>query len=143
MTGFPKFNVGEHVTASKLNSLADYAGIAERSTYQQAGSFFGSQSGNAIPEPPVYVRNKQVFLCEDLMAAVKSLYDPSTAQAHVLRRKADGDFELTDEEITIVNRFLNISVDGGTYCKAEWIDGEWQLYAADCPGGSVSQSESC
>jgi hypothetical protein len=39
-----------------------------------------------------------------------------------------------------VNRFTQISVDAGTYGKAEHIDGEWQLYAADCPGGSLSES---
>jgi len=33
---------------------------------------------------------------------------------------------------------MHISVDAGTYAKAEWIDGEWQLYAADCATGSSS-----
>jgi hypothetical protein len=38
----------------------------------------------------------------------------------------------------IRDRFLNISIDSGIYGKAEWIDGEWQLYAADCPSQSAS-----
>jgi hypothetical protein len=80
----------------------------------------------------------QVVLTSDLPAAVNTKRDPSTATARVLRRKTDGDLTLSTDSITIVNRFTQISVDAGTYGKAEMIDGEWQLYAADCPGGSAS-----
>jgi hypothetical protein len=83
-------------------------------------------------------RHVQVILMEDLLAAVDTLTDPSTAKARVLAKKANGDLEITTREITIVNRFLNISIDSGIYGKAEWIDGEWQLYAADCPAQSQS-----
>ena len=80
----------------------------------------------------------QVVLTSDLMAAVNTKRDPSTATARILRRKTDGDLTLSTDSITIVNRFTQISVDAGTYAKAEMIDGEWQLSAADCPGGSAS-----
>jgi hypothetical protein len=79
-------------------------------------------------------RNVQCKLMEDLLAAVDTFNDPSFATAKVIIRNSSGDMELTQNTITIVNRFENISVEAGTYCKAEWIDGEWQLYAADCPG---------
>lgn len=85
-------------------------------------------------------RTRQVVLSQDLPAAVNTKRDPSTATARILQRKRDGDLTLLEETITIVNRFTQISVDAGTYAKAEWIDGEWQLYAADCPGGSWSES---
>ena len=80
----------------------------------------------------------QCRLSQDLLAAVDTYTDPSTATARIIRGSSTGDLMLTSDTITIVNRFENISVDAGTYCKAEWIDGEWQLYAADCPGGSAS-----
>jgi hypothetical protein len=83
-------------------------------------------------------RRLQVILTTDLVAAVNTKRDPSTATARILRRKTDGDLTLSTDSITIVNRFTQISVDAGTYAKAEHIDGEWQLYAADCPGGSAS-----
>lgn len=83
-------------------------------------------------------RTVQVILMEDLLAAVDTLTDPSTAKARVLAKKTNGDLEITMREITLVNRFLNISIDSGIYGKAEWIDGEWQLYAADCPSQSAS-----
>ena len=86
------------------------------------------------------IQRLQVILGEDLLAAVDTLTDPSTAQANVLRRKTNGDLEITSRSITIVNRFENISIDAGTYAKAEWIEGEWQLYAADCPAMSASAS---
>ena len=85
-------------------------------------------------------KNVQVILMEDLLAAVDTLTDPSTAKARILAKKSNGDLEITTREITLVNRFENISIDSGTYGKAEWIDGEWQLYAADCAPGSTSMS---
>ena len=85
-------------------------------------------------------RTVQVILMEDLLAAVDTLTDPSTAKARILAKKSNGDLEITTREITLVNRFENISIDAGTYGKAEWIDGEWQLYAADCAPGSTAMS---
>lgn len=87
------------------------------------------------PENRVQVRMK-----EDLFAAPHSLTDPSTAQAYILRKQGTDDLVQTTDEITIVNRNQFISVDAGKYCKAEWIDGEWQLYNADCPGDQSSGS---
>jgi hypothetical protein len=84
--------------------------------------------------------NKQAILLADLPAAVNTKRDPSTAQAVVLRRKANGDLTRSSLTLTVVNRFINISIDAGTYIKIEHIDGEWQPYAADCPGGSLSES---
>ena len=84
--------------------------------------------------------NKQAILLEDLPAAVNSKRDPSTARVAVLRRKADGDLAQSILILTVVNRFKHISVDKGTYCKIEHIDGEWQLYAADCPSEESSES---
>lgn len=77
----------------------------------------------------------QVIMREDLLAAVNTKTDPSTAQARILRRKEDGDLRLSLDEVTVVNRFKNISIDKGVYAKVEWIGGEWQPYAADCPPG--------
>ena len=82
--------------------------------------------------------NKQAVLLDDLVAAVNTKRDPSTARAAVLRRKANGELTKTTLILTVVNRFTQISVDAGTYIKIEHIDGEWQPYAADCPGGSAS-----
>lgn len=82
-------------------------------------------------------RNLQVLLEEDLFAAGDVKDDPSEASAVVLAKR-NGKLVNTGRRITIVNRFENISVDAGTYAKAEWIDGEWQLYAADCAPESTS-----
>jgi hypothetical protein len=79
-------------------------------------------------------------MMDDLAAAVNTKRDPSTARVKVLRKKTDGDLTLTTTIYTLTNRFTNISIDTGTYVKFEWMDGEWQPYAADCPGGSLSES---
>jgi hypothetical protein len=72
------------------------------------------------------------------LAAVNTKRDPSTGRVKVLRKKSNGDLTLSTTIYTLTNRFENISIDSGTYVKFELIDGEWQLYAADCPGGSAS-----
>ena len=85
-------------------------------------------------------RNRQAYLLKDLYAAEDTLADPSTARARLLRKNAAGNLELTNIEVTVVNRFQNISVDADTYIKIEWIDGEWQPYSADCAPDSQSIS---
>ena len=82
---------------------------------------------------------RQVIMKDDLYAAVSLKTDPSKADAYVLQRLGD-ELVNTGETIEIVNRFENISIDAGTYAKAEFIDGEWQLYAADCGFDSVASS---
>jgi hypothetical protein len=86
---------------------------------------------------PVKARRVRVRLNEDLLAAVNTMNDPSYAQATILERGPNGDLYEGDL-IRITNRFENISVDAGTYCKAEWLADEWELYAADCPPESGS-----
>jgi hypothetical protein len=120
-----RFTKGQRLTAAGLNSLTE-----------AVESIMRRMAGQQIVQP----LNLQVILGEDLLAAVDTLTDPSTAQANVLRRKTNGDLEITSRSITIVNRFENISIDAGTYAKAEWIEGEWQLYAADCPAMSGSMA---
>jgi len=90
-------------------------------------------------KPSRFSRHQAVLL-SDLAAAVNTKRDPSTAQVAVLKRKPNGDLTRSSLTLTIVNRFVSISIDAGTYVKIEHIDGEWQPYAADCPGGSLSES---
>ena len=120
-----RFTKGQRLTAASLNGLNE-----------AIESIMRRMLGSQVVRP----LNVQVILAEDLLAAVDTLTDPSTAQANVLRRKTNGDFEITTRQLTIVNRFEEISVDAGRYAKAEWIDGEWQLYTADCPAMSASVS---
>ena len=82
----------------------------------------------------------QAILSEDLAAAVNTKRDPSTATCRILKRKTNGDFTLSSQEKTVVNRFKHISINAGTYIKIEFIDGEWQPYAADCPSEDSSGS---
>jgi hypothetical protein len=117
------FAKGQRLTAASLNGLTE-----------AIESIMRRMMGSGVIRP----LNLEVILGADLLAAVDTLTDPSFASANVLRRKQNGDLEITTRTITITNRFENISVDAGTYAKAEWIEGEWQLYAADCPAQSAS-----
>ena len=77
--------------------------------------------------------HRQAFLTSDMLAAVDTRRDPSTATALLLNRRANGDLAVSSHTVEVVNRFEDISADSGTYIKVEWIDGEVQPYAANCP----------
>lgn len=77
--------------------------------------------------------HRQAFLTEDMLAAVNTRRDPSTATCLLMTRRSNGDFATSSHQLTIVNRFEDISADAGTYIKIEPVDGEWQPYAANCP----------
>ena len=96
--------------------------------------------GNSTQLPRQQQLRRQAILQSDLLAAVDTLTDPSTAQATILQGNGSGDLELSSITVTVVNRFENISIDADTYVKIEWIDGEWQPYAADCGPQSESFS---
>ena len=121
----PVFEAGQRLTAAALNSLA-----------QSVARIIDRMQGTQVIQP----KPLQAILMSDLLAAVDSLTDPSTAQARILARKANGDLEISTREETVVNRFENISIDADSYIKIEWIDGEWQPYAADCGPQSESFS---
>jgi hypothetical protein len=82
----------------------------------------------------------QGIMEDDMPAAVNTKRDPSTAQVKVLRKKSNGDLQSTKTIYTLTNRFKNISINKGTYVKFEFLDGEWQPYAADCPSDESSSS---
>jgi hypothetical protein len=86
--------------------------------------------------------NRRIAVLQaDLLAAVDWMRDPSTAPALLARKAPDSsDYILTNEEVTVVNRFENISLDNGTVIGIEYIDGEWQPYKADCSPESGSMS---
>jgi len=98
---------------------------------------------NPVPQRGVYshgYERRWAVLGEDLLAAVDSFTDPSTAQANFVARKANGDLEILAESVTLVNRFEEISVDAGRLVGVEWMAGEWTIYKADCPAMSASAS---
>jgi len=80
------------------------------------------------------------ILLDDMPAAVNTKRDPSTARVRVLRKQSSGDLFSSSTIYTITNRFKNISAQSGTYVKFERMNGEWQLYCADCPSEDSSGS---
>jgi len=119
----PLFERGQRLSAAALNALADsILSILER------------RIGRSVRQP----QNLIGVLESDLYAAVDWMTDPSTATLQVARKNGAGDYEMTAETLTVVNRFENISLDAGTVIAVEWIDGEWQPYKADCSPQSES-----
>jgi hypothetical protein len=86
------------------------------------------------------VERRWAILDADLLAAVDMFTDPSTATAHLIGRKDNGDLEVLDEKVTVVNRFENISIDADTLIGIEYMCGEWTPYKADCGPNSQGAS---
>lgn len=122
----PRFNRGEVLTASALNTLSGSIGAIVRRMF-----------GPRIIQP----LNLQAVLDEDLYAAEDTFNDPSTAIATILIRDRYGNLRASTRKETVVNRFENISIDKDTYIKIEWIEGEWQPYSGDCAPFSESLSQ--
>ena len=123
---------GMHIGAVRKRWTAAVGGISQMMATDEKNDL------HVVPIAPPPNQRIQVIMKEDLLAAVNSLNDPSTAMAYLLVKNAAGDLVKTRIEKEIVNRFKNISVDRNVYAKAETMDGEWQLYAADCPDDSSS-----
>lgn len=100
--------------ASQLNAMAD--AINQRAV-----------PGLQAVSPPRVIGK----LTSALASATAFTSDAATASLQVWRRNASGTPEAA-ETITVVNRFMFIDLPSNTICKAEWIEGEWQIYAADC-----------
>jgi len=78
----------------------------------------GDPNNRVVPVTQQGTSRFQGKLTEDLLAAVNTKRDPSTGKARILFRKLDGDLTLSTKEVTIVNRFENISVDSGIQVRS-------------------------
>lgn len=112
-----RFERGQRLSAAALNAVVE-----------AVLSLLDRRVGHGLRQP----LNMLGVLQSDLYAAVDWKNDPSTAVVRIARKNTAGDYEVTAQEETVVNRFENISLDAGTLIGIEWIDGEWQPYKADC-----------
>ena len=81
-----------------------------------------------VPTPDIVGR-----LDEPLSPAAAFASSPSTAVLSVWRRNADGDFEDSNINATVVNRLLYVEeLATDTICYCRWVEGEWVVYVADC-----------
>jgi hypothetical protein len=97
---------------------------------------------NLIPEVPGFNIEKryQGILEEDLFAPPDWTKSNKTALVSLWKKNALGEMYDTEIDFLIINRFENIEIEAGTIVKFEFIDGEWQLYAVDCPASGSSSS---
>jgi hypothetical protein len=146
----------EHIQGVTADVILMYGPKGTESGQIRIAKAFNRKSGSIPPNTLVIVTNvntgleivegvgtrRQAILLEDLAAAVNTKRDPSTAMAMLLKKNSSGDLISSGVKVEVVNRFKYISIDATTYIKIEMMDDEWQLYAADCPGGSGSTEES-
>lgn len=117
-SNLPEFKPGERLSAAKLNQLAENIAAILRGRY-----------GVGVTKPLNIIGK----LDGELAAATAFATAPATATLSVWIRNVDGDLEDSGRNETIVNRFeFGTPIAAGTIMKAEWIEGEWQPYAADC-----------
>jgi hypothetical protein len=96
------------------------------------------QQGSVRPGGRGSQRNVMAVLDDDLLPADPRESNTATAEASVYGVDSNGDLVDMGTTITVVNRFEQISIGADTLIKCEWINGEWQPYAADCPAVSSS-----
>lgn len=112
-----KFERGQRLTAAGLNSLSDAILSMIRKLY-----------GPQIARP----LNVTGILNGELVSATAFASSPATATMAVWQKDSSGNMVDSTRDITVVNRMIKISLPAGTIAQAEWIDGEWRIYAADC-----------
>ena len=79
------------------------------------------------------VRRKQGLLTAALAAATAFDTGAATATMTVYRwDSVTGNLLATTEEITVTNRYENITVADATYVHVQFFDGEWHIVGADC-----------
>jgi len=115
----PTFQRGDRLKASQLNAMA------------------AAINGQPVPGLEVFSPPRVMGkLTTDLGRATAFTSNAATATMRVWRKDASGT-PVAAETITVVNRFMFIDLPSNTIVKAEWIEGEWQLYAADCEAEPV------
>lgn len=71
----------------------------------------------------------------ELVVATNFSTTPATATMSVWFKNKAGNMEDSTHDITVTNRMLFVSLPVGIIVQAEWIDGEWRIYATDCEAG--------
>ena len=112
-----RFEKGQRLTAAALNSLSD-------SVLSIIRKLYGAQIARPL--------NVSGILNSELVSATSFASSPATATMAVWQKDTSGNMVDSGRDITVVNRMLKISLPSGTPAQAEWIDGEWRVYAADC-----------
>lgn len=112
-----KFAKGQRLTAASLNGLTE-----------AIESIMRRMMGSGVIRP----ENISGKLDGDLAQATSFGTSPSTATMSVWGKDASGNMVDTGRNETVVNRFERIGLTSGAIVHAEWIDGEWRVYAADC-----------
>ena len=77
-------------------------------------------------------RQLQGKLDGSLAAATSFANGPGTATLSVWHKDALGNYEDSGRNVTVTNRFENLSFAAGQIMRVAYIDGEWQPTAADC-----------
>jgi len=113
----PRFKAGDKLSASALNSLSD-------SVLSIIRKLYGAQIARPL--------NVSGILNSELVSATSFASSPATATMAIWQKDTSGNMVDSGRDVTVVNRMLKISLPSGTPAQAEWIDGEWRVYAADC-----------
>lgn len=98
----------------------------------------GSNLGGVYPGGAGAMNRHNGILLEDVDGAANPLTDPSTGIVRVLVRNASGNLEVTNICLETVYRFTVPDLVAGSFCKIEFLDGEWSFYAVDCEDSGLS-----
>jgi hypothetical protein len=101
-----------------------------RAAVQHYANIYGGGEGSRPRQQDQ--RHVSGILNSELVSATSFASSPATATMAVWQKDTSGNMVDSGQDIAVVNRMLKISLPAGTIAQAEWIDGEWRIYAADC-----------
>ena len=78
------------------------------------------------------IRRHQGILLNNVSGSVAPLTSPSFGTVRVVKKNSSGDLVVTNLCLTVAYRFTVPDLEAGSFCKVEFIDGEWSFYAVDC-----------
>ena len=84
------------------------------------------------------IRRHQGILLGDVTASSAPLTSPSYGTVRVVKRNSAGALVATNLCLTVAYRFTLPDLESGSFCKIEFIDGEWSFYAVDCEDSGLS-----
>jgi hypothetical protein len=86
-------------------------------------------------------KRREGILLDNVPGSTAPLTSPSFGTVRVLKKNSSGNLEVTDTCYEVAYRFTVPDLEAGSFCKIEFLDGEWSFYAVDCEDSGLPTTE--
>ena len=92
----------------------------------------GSNLGGVYPGGAGSINRHHGILLDNVPGSTAPLTNPSIGTVRVLAKNDSGNFEVTNICLETNYRLTVPDLEAGSFCKIEFLDGEWSFYVVDC-----------